>query len=124
MVARRVVLLGLLAAGAALAQESRPTFLTHEELKALLSGTRIVQFNTGRSRGTGIYAQDGTAQVDWGTGGAKGTWRIDGDKFCTTYPGLRRGYETCNNLQKTGERSYTLFFTSDGSLNGTWQIEK
>src|SRR5688572_27047773 len=116
MVAKLIFVGALL--GVAWSQPGGAKFLTHEELKTLLSGTTIVQFNAGRSRGTGIYAQDGTARLDWGTGGAKGTWRIDGDKFCTTYPGIRRGYETCNNLQKTGEKSYTLFFTSDGTLNG------
>ncbi len=110
-------------ASVALAQQQN--FLAHEELKALLSSTRTVAFTAGTSaRGTGIYSPDGIARLDGGTWSAKGTWRIDGNRFCTTYPGIRRGYETCSNLQKTGENRYNLYFSTDGTKNGTWAIEK
>lgn len=117
-----VVLLVLSACGTTSGslQEPGPTFLTHDELKALLSRTRTVRI-AGEVKGTLVLAQDGTAQAEWSSGGAKGTWRIDGAKYCSIYPGIRR--ETCYNLQKTGENTYTLF-RLDGSPSGTWEMQK
>lgn len=109
--------------GVASAQEPRPNLLTHEELKALLSKTIVVQFTRGSARGTGVYAQDGTARLDGGTWSARGTWRIDGNKYCTKYAGIRRGYESCYTVQKTGSNTYTLYDIEDGNP-GTWVVEK
>jgi len=102
-------------------QEPGPAFLTADELKSLLSETLKMRFTAETVRGTGFVAKDGTAQFDWGTGGVRGTWRIVGNQYCSTYAQVRRGYETCYNLQKTGPGSYQLFFT-DGRLSGTWVI--
>jgi hypothetical protein len=55
-----------------------------------------------------------------------GGWQDN--KFCSKYPGIRRGYETCYVFQKTGENSYSLFYADggpeDGKLSGTWAVEK
>lgn len=108
-------------------QEPSLTFLTHNELKTLMSGTRTVSWTssgltgTAGLTGTGIYTQDGTALLRWDRGSAEGTWRINGDRFCTTYPKIRRGYETCHSLHKTGENEYKLFLP-DGSFSGTWRL--
>jgi len=124
MVARLISLGALLVVGMASAQEPRPNYLTHEQLKALISGTTTIQIASGRMRVIGIYTQDGIARLDGGNWAAKGTWRIDSNKFCTKYPGIRRGYETCYNLVNTGENAYSLYFAEDGALNSTWVIEK
>jgi hypothetical protein len=118
---------GLLALAACVAdrqvQAPAGDFLSHEQLSALLSKTRTVRIATGRLNVIGIYAQDGTAQVDWGTGGAKGTWRIYDNRFCTRYPGIRQGFETCYFFRQTGENTYTQFFV-DGNVSSTWVVEK
>jgi len=121
MVAKLILAAALF--GGASAQEPRPTFLSHEELKQLLSGTTTVRFVSGREKGTGIYTQDGTARLDGGVWQAKGTWRINADKFCTKYPGIRRGYETCYTFRRTGENTYTLYDAESG-MTGTWVVEK
>src|SRR5678816_4014816 len=92
--------------GVASAQEPRPNLLTHEELKALLSKTIVVQFTRGSARGTGVYAQDGTARLDGGTWSARGTWRVDGHKCCSEYAGIRRGSASGCGVQKTVSSSY------------------
>jgi hypothetical protein len=93
--------------------------LTHNELETLMSRTRTTRWTTSKGvTGTGTYTQDGTAKLSWSGGGAEGSWRISGDKFCTTYPTIRKGNETCFTLYKTRENEYQLFF-QDGSLNAT-----
>src|SRR5215470_7053182 len=108
MVARAVVassvvtlILGC-AAGGTTPPEPSVVHLTHDELKALLAATRTVRIATQGAKVIGIYSPDGVARVDWGSGGATGTWRLQGNKFCSKYPGVRRGYETCYLLEKTG----------------------
>src|SRR5262245_9038749 len=106
-------------------QEQPRVFLTEEQLRALLAQETTVRFEAGgNAKGVGIYFQDGRARLNWdGGGGAPGSWRIQGDKFCTLFPTLRGGREYCSNLQKTGEKTYTLFL-ADGSLNGTWEVQR
>ena len=108
--------------GAALAQEPGTKLLTHEELKQLLSKTTVLQFATGGAKGTGVLAHDGTARLDGGSWQARGTWRIDGNKYCSKYPGIRRGYETCYVIEKTGGNTYKLYST-EGDI-GTWVVEQ
>jgi hypothetical protein len=57
--------------------------------------------------------------VEWNGGGAHGSWRISGDKFCTKYRGVRGGNETCLALYKTGDNEYQAFLP-DGGLDGTF----
>jgi hypothetical protein len=115
------ILFGALA-GTVSAQEPGTQLLTHEELKQLLSKTMVAQFSTGRTKGTVVLAQDGTARVDGGTWQARGTWRIEGNRYCSKYPGIRRGYETCYAVQNTGGSTYKLYST-DGDIS-SWVIEK
>ena len=98
-------------------------FLSHEELTALLSQTKTVRIMIGTARVNGLYTRDGTAQLDWGTGGARGTWRIFENRFCTRYPGIRQGFESCFFFRPAGENTYTLINT-DGSVGSTWVVEK
>ena len=88
-----------------------------------MSNTTIVHFVRGKARGTGVLAQDGTARLDGGSWSAKGTWRIDDNKYCSKYAGIRRGYETCYTVQKTGDNAYALHDTEDGTI-GTWIVER
>ena len=118
--------------GCAIAQASAPdqgrTLLTPAELKALISTAKSIRISTQGAKVNAVYSQDGVARVEWGTGGASGTWRLDGNRFCSKYPGIRRGYETCYVFQKTGENTYNQFYADggpdDGRLIGLWVVEK
>lgn len=130
MVARNVQLLfgtGLLLLAGCVADRNvkapEGDFLSHEQLTALLSQAKTVRITIGTAKVNGLYTGDGTAQLDWGTGGARGTWRIFENRFCTRYPGIRQGFESCFFFRQAGENTYTLFGT-DGRLGSTWVVEK
>jgi len=93
--------------------------LTHSELETLMSRTRTARWTTSKGvSGTGTYSQDGTAKLAWSGGGAEGSWRVSGDKFCTAYPTIRGGKETCFTLYRIQENEYQSFFP-DGGFNAT-----
>ena len=112
--------------GSAWAQ--KPTVLTNAQLKALLSKGVTVKVtgadraNTAARTSTAVYQQDGTARLNEGsnTNTVIGSWKIDGNKFCTNYTALGSG---CFNLQKTGDKTYKLI-PLDGLLDGTWEVVK
>jgi hypothetical protein len=91
--------------------------LDETELKALYARTRTIKWTNAQGRsGTGEYRTDGTASVNWGTGGAQGRWRVAGNTLCTQYPEVRGGAEGCSRIYKTGENEYTTFF-ANGEYN-------
>src|SRR5262249_12330285 len=102
------------------AQEKGATYLTNAELKALMSGTLTVDFFGYNRRGVGTYQKDGTVQLNSTNWTATGSWRIEGNKFCTNFTEVGPG---CSRLQKTGADSYKLI-PDDGSTPGTWQVRK
>jgi hypothetical protein len=70
-----------------------------------------------------VYQKDGTVRLNEGPASPTriGSWRIDGNKFCTKYSGgLGSG---CFNVQKTGASTYKLI-PLDGLLEGTWEVQK
>jgi hypothetical protein len=116
-------------AGHVWAQKPQPTALTNAELKALLSNgltakvTGADRPNTAARTGTAVYQKDGTVRFNQGaaTNTHIGSWRIDGNKFCTKYSGnLGSG---CFSVQKIGESTYKLI-PLDGLLEGTWEVVK
>ena len=121
MVAKLILLGAWL--GAAWSQAPGTKLLTADELKALLSKTTVIQFTRGSAKGTGVLALDGKARLDGGSWSANGSWRIQDNKYCSKYPGIRRGYETCYTVEKTGQNTYTLYDTEDGT-KGTWVVEQ
>jgi hypothetical protein len=70
--------------------------------------------NDRNQSGTGEYTPDGTARLAWQGGGATGKWRIKEGKFCTTYPEVRGGAETCFIPYRTGPRE-SVSFGEDGA---------
>jgi hypothetical protein len=98
-------------------------YLSHEQLSALLAKTRTTRITVGKFNATGSYARDGTVHLNWGAGTATGTWKIYDNRFCTRYREIRQGFETCYFFRQTGEQTYALFST-DGSIAGTWLVEK
>jgi len=121
-----VALLGLASHAGA---QKQPAVLTNAQLKTLLSNGLTVKItgaerpNTASRTATAVYQKDGTVRLNEGpaTPTRIGSWRIDGDKFCTKYSGnLGSG---CFNVQKTGDRTYKLI-PLDGLLEGTWEVQK
>ena len=110
------------------AQKPQPTVLTNAQLKALLSKgmtakiTGADRANTAARTGTAVYQKDGTVRFNEGAATTThiGSWRIEGNKFCTKYTNLGSG---CFNVQKTGETTYKLI-PLDGLLEGTWDVVK
>ena len=122
-----VAMLGLVSHAAA--QKPQPAVLTNAQLKTLLSNGLNVKItgadrpNTASRTATAVYQKDGTVRLNEGpaTPARIGSWRIDGNKFCTKYSGgLGSG---CFNVQKTGDSTYKLI-PLDGLLEGTWEIVK
>jgi tartrate dehydratase alpha subunit/fumarate hydratase class I-like protein len=115
-------------AGHAFAQKPAANVLTGDQLKALLSKgvtvkvTGAARANTAARTSTAVYQRDGTARLNEGsnTNTVIGSWKIDGNKFCTSYTALGSG---CFNLQKTGDKTYKLL-PLDGLLEGTWEVVK
>ena len=110
------------------AQKPQPAVLTDAQLKALLSGGLTVRIagadrpNTATRTGTAVYQKDGTARFNEGPATTThiGSWRIEGNKFCTKYTSLGSG---CFNVQKIGDTSYKLS-PLDGLLEATWEVVK
>ena len=115
--------------GHASAQKTQPNVLTNAQLKTLLSNGLNVKItgadrpNTASRTATAMYQKDGTVRLNEGpaTPARIGSWRIDGNKFCTKYSGgLGSG---CFNVQKTRDGTYKLI-PLDGLLEGTWEVQK
>jgi len=110
------------------AQKPAAAVLSEAQLKALLSGgmtakiTGAARPNTASRTGTVTYQKNGTARFSEGaaTPDHIGSWRIEGNKFCTKYTDLGSG---CFNVQKLGETRYKLV-PLDGLLESTWDVTK
>jgi hypothetical protein len=78
--------------------------------------------NSAARTGTAVYQKDGTVRFNEGAATTThiGSWRIEGNKFCTRYTNLGSG---CFNVQKLDETKYRLI-PLDGLLEGTWEIVK
>jgi len=113
----------------ALAQEkkAKPALLTNAQLKTLLANgmtariTGVAQPKSAPRSGTVVYQKDGTARFSEGaaTRAYIGSWKIDGNKFCTSYTEFGKG---CFNIQKTGEYTYKMI-PLDGLLEGNWEVQ-
>ena len=118
----------LACAGYASAQKPQPNILTNAQLKTLLSNgisvrvTGVDRANTAPRSGTAIYQKDGTARAKLGAASPDliGSWKIDGNKFCTSYTSLGSG---CFSVQKTGDKTYKLI-PLDGLLEENWEVVK
>jgi len=114
--------------GSAWAQKPQPTVLTSGQLKTLLSNgmnvrvTGVDRANTAPRSGTASYQKDGTARAKSSPASPEliGSWKIDGNKFCTSYTSVGSG---CFNVQKTGDKTYKLM-PLDGLLEENWEVLK
>ena len=93
--------------------------LTHDELENLFSRRRTTRWTSSEYRkGAGAYDRGGAAKLNWYKGEAVGSWRIVGDTFCTKYPKIHGGNESCFTFYKTGVNQYLLYLP-DGAFNAT-----
>lgn len=60
----------------------------------------------GTSNGVSKYKSNGSASVKVSAPNTfkdTGTWRIDGNEFCTKYKALRKGAESCSTIRTTSQ---------------------
>lgn len=109
-------------------QKSQPNVLTNAQLTTMLSNgisvrvTGVDRANTAPRSGTAGYQKDGTARARPSPAAPEliGSWKIDGNKFCTNYTSVGSG---CFNVQKTSDKTYKLI-PLDGLLEENWEVLK
>ena len=104
----------LLAATAAHAEE----VLSPDALRAFVTGHTVTGTNpsTGAVVGTVTYAQDGSSVLTLSDGVPQtGSYRFDGDSYCTRYATFRDNTENCFRLVLLGPDQAQAYYT-DGSM--------
>lgn len=94
--------------------------LTGSQLSALFSRDRAVTWMNARTMGEGSYSADGSASMNWKSGSDTGSWRIEGDTFCTTWTTVRTR-EACFTVYETDDMTFKQFWP-DGSWNADFTI--
>lgn len=129
-----LVVSALLVGSSALAEDkSSGVKLTHEELKKLFEPSLLIGGNNVRGYAFAeVYVGGGEGIVqyiltdDQGHGWldtGKGTWRLDGDKVCVTYPQARSiTSEQCRYLYRLADGSYESRSTSGDTLWAAFRI--
>ena len=101
-------------AGGAMAQD----MLSAAELTTYLEGRTYAGSNpeTGDRVGTVPYHADGTSTLVMADGTAQeGTYRLDGNAYCTRYAAFRDSSENCFTLEPLGDGRTQAWYT-DGRL--------
>lgn len=97
-------------AGAAMAQET----MSAEELATYITGKSCTGVNpeTGQEVATVVYAEDGSSVLTFPDGREEaGSWRLDGDTYCTRYAAFRDNTENCFRLEPIGEGATQAWYT-------------
>lgn len=100
----------LIWAGAASAQ----TLMTAEGLQAYVTGKTVTGSNpeTGAVVGTVTYAADGSSVLTLGDGVAQaGSYRFEGNAYCTRYATFRDNTENCFTLEDLGDGRVQAYYT-------------
>lgn len=99
-----------------IASPSAAANLTGAQMKTEIVGKTVFfktkKGNTGRVR----YSKNGKSKLSKTNFDLKkdsGTWRIKGNKFCTTWKVIRKGKERCFSMSKTGAGKYA---SNDGTV--------
>ncbi len=126
------VLLGVLLATAALAQDKpKGTLLTGADLDKLYrtkGGTVTEVHNLAfGTRNSTIYNPLGALASQWvdaqgAFGQDTGTWRIVGDTLCLKYKFVFNGQETCLRIFKVGDNAYETWSGKEDKLVTTFQV--
>lgn len=101
-------------AGGAMAQE----MLSAAELATYLEGQTYAGSSpeTGDLVGTVTYHPDGTSTLVMADGTAQeGTYRLDGNAYCTRYAAFRDNSENCFTLEPLGDGRTQAWYT-DGRM--------
>ena len=109
MTAAALVVLG----GAATAQETMPA----GPLAEYIEGKSYTGVNpeTGEEVATVTYAEDGSSVLAFPGGREEtGSWRLDGDAYCTRYAAFRDNSENCFRLERL-EGARTQAWYTDGT---------
>jgi hypothetical protein len=97
-------------AGSAMAQE----MMSAEELAAYVTGRTVTGTNpeTGDLVGTVSYAEDGSSVLTMANGREEsGSWRLDGDAYCTRYAAFRDNSENCFRLEPLADGRTQAWYT-------------
>ncbi|MEM8854908.1 MAG: hypothetical protein AAGD34_14490 [Pseudomonadota bacterium] len=109
--AKLVVAASLLAsAGAAVADDS----MSADELKAYVVGKSYTGVNpsSGEEIATVIYNADGSSVLSFPDGREEpGSYRLDGDAYCTRYAAFRDNSENCFRLVALGDGRAQAYYT-------------
>lgn len=93
---------------------SAQVMLSVDDLKSYLEGNTYAGSNpeTGELVGTVTYGADGTATLVMADGTAQaGTYRLDGNAYCTRYDAFRDSSENCFTLEPLGDGRTQAYFT-------------
>ncbi|MEX3007792.1 hypothetical protein [Hoeflea sp. TYP-13] len=87
--------------------------LTANEIKTEVIGKKW-KWNKGKYYGTIRFNKSGSINVTTNTNIKKdrGTWKIKGNKMCTSYNKIRGGKERCDTYSKKGKK----ILASDGGV--------
>lgn len=95
--------------------ESGMKKLSGADLQSMLGGGYSIRFKTRRAEGTAHYNPDGSATGEWSGSTHKGSWRVEGDAYCTKWDGSSQ--ERCYQLYENKPSNFTAV-NSDGSYKG------
>ncbi|WP_420393818.1 hypothetical protein [Acuticoccus sp.] len=97
-------------AGPAPAQET----MSAEALAQYITGNRYTGVNpeTGAPVGTVTYGADGSSTLTLAGGEPQeGSWRLDGDAYCTRYAAFRDNTENCFRLEPAEDGRAQAYYT-------------
>ncbi|MEO1104887.1 MAG: hypothetical protein AAFW98_14355 [Pseudomonadota bacterium] len=94
------------------------TMMSAEELAAYVTGKSYTGVNpeNGEPVATVVYNEDGTSVLTFPDGQEEaGSYRLDGDSYCTRYAAFRENSENCFRLEPIGGGETQAWYT-DGSM--------
>ena len=103
-----------------LASGAYATELNADQVQAVMIGKKVSWVTPdGNTKGVSTYKKNGSASVTVTEPNRfkdKGTWRIVGNQFCSTWKRIRDGKEGCSTLRTTNQSGVykmdTVFVTS------------
>ena len=81
--------------------------LSADQVKSVMVGKKITFVsNDGSFKAVARYKRNGSAKINASEPrkfSENGQWRIDGNKFCSSWETIRGGNESCYNVQTTDQ---------------------
>ena len=109
--------LGLLAATAQAGAK-----MSGEQIKALVSGNTTFGKHEIKNRDSYAYNREDGTYVGWSSkwGDMKGTWWVDGDRFCRNREGGKGDF--CTTVKDNGDGTYNRYRKGKNALRGDIHI--